>query len=171
MNAISGCLGGLVVREAVVIHSGLLVREVFQAVPLRARLRVDVHLIVESSETKRGEITERLSKTTRYSMQPRYHRRGMYSHYFLLELLPAKAREFHILQTPIELDVLAGADLVGSSADYVRREEVEGSHFIFHAVLVEEAPQTALRLIFDFRELVEIWKMEVRVAGEGAGHG
>lgn len=67
--------------------------------------------------------------------------------------------------------MLASADLVGRSADHVGREEIKRPDFIFHAILIEEAPQAALRLILDFWKLIEVWKLEVCSAGEGAGHG
>lgn len=57
MNAIPGRLRGFVVREAIVIHSRFLVREVLQTVPLRTGLSIDIDLIVQSSESQGSEIT------------------------------------------------------------------------------------------------------------------
>ena len=117
---------GLLVGEPVVVHPRLLVRKVLQAIPLRARLRVDIHLIVQRCEPQPRQI-----------------------HHLLLERLPAEARELHVLQSPVELDVLAGADLVGGAPDYIWCEQVQRADLIVVAVFVEEAPEAALRLALD----------------------
>lgn len=67
--------------------------------------------------------------------------------------------------------MLTGADLVGGSTDYVWCEKIESSYFVLRSILVEEAPQAALRLVFNLWKLIKVWKMEVRRPGESAGHG
>jgi len=79
--------------QAVVVLPTRLVGEMLQAVPLRAGLRVDGDFVVHG--TKFGEVAE--------------------INFLLMQLLAVEARELNIVQRPVELDALAGADLARSS--------------------------------------------------------
>lgn len=148
VDAVLNRLRSLFVREAIVVHPRLLVRKVLQAIPLRARLRVDVHLVVQSREAKPGQI-----------------------HDLLLESLPTETGELHVLQPPVKLDVLAGADLVGGAADHVGCQQVQRADLVVVAIFVEEAPEATLGLALDFGKLFEGGELEVRGACYGAGDG
>jgi hypothetical protein len=78
MDAILRRLRSLLMRETIVVHPRLLVCKVLQAVPLRARLCVDVNLVIQRRETKRRQV-----------------------HYFLFERLSTEARELYVLQAPV----------------------------------------------------------------------
>ena len=91
------------VREAVVVRAAGLVGKVLETVPLRARLRIDVHLIVHSLPLcEVGEVD-----------------------LLLVELLAVEAGELYIVERPVELDVLAGTDFLGGGLDDGGGEEVD----------------------------------------------
>jgi hypothetical protein len=92
------------VSQAIVILLTGLVGKVLQAVPLRAGLRVDVHFIVHGCPVcEVGKVD-----------------------FLLVELLAAEAGELHVVQRPVELHVLARADLFGGGLDNSGGEEVDG---------------------------------------------
>ena len=86
----------LLMGKPIIIHPRLLMRKMLQAIPLRPGLRININFIVQRREPQPRQI-----------------------HNLLLESLPAESRELHVLQSPIELDVLARADFVGGAADYI----------------------------------------------------
>jgi hypothetical protein len=148
MDAVLGTRGSLLMGKAIVVHPRLLMCKVLQAIPLRSALSVNIDLVVQRREPKPSKV-----------------------HNLLLESLSPKARELHILQPPVELHVLAGADLVRGAPDYVGCKQVQGSDLVVVAILVEEAPEAALGLALDSGQLVEGGELEVRGAGYGAGDG
>jgi hypothetical protein len=148
VDAVLGRSRSLFVREPVIVHPRLLMRKMLQAIPLRPALRVDIHLIIQRREPESGKI-----------------------HNLLLKRLPAKPGELHILQPPIELDVLARADFVRGAPDDVGGQEVEGPDLVVVAVFVEEAPEAALGLALDSGQLVEGGELEVCGACYGACDG
>lgn len=108
-----------------------------QAIPLTSTLRVDIELIVESEESQFLEVNNRLA-----------------------ELLASETREFHIVQCPVELDVLACLDLAACGFDDVGGEQVERANLIFLACragrfVVVLTPAAALGLAVDFGKVVE----------------
>ena len=92
------------VRQPVVVLPSRLVTKVLKRVPLRARLGVDVKLVVHGFEAE-GLHEVDLS---------------------LGELFAAEARELHIVKRPIQLDMLARVDFAGRGLDDLGREEVDG---------------------------------------------
>ena len=134
-------------REAVVVETCFLVGDMFQRVPLAADLGVEVDFVVEGFDVEGlAEVDEGL-----------------------FEFLTAETAELHVGEGPVELDVFACLDLAGGFADDGGGEEVDGADFVFFAAFVEEAPETALGLAFDFREVVEGGEVGSWVGG--AGHG
>lgn len=67
-----------------------------QAVPLRAALRVDIDLIIQRTEPQGRQI-----------------------HHLLLKWLATEARKLHVLETPVQLYVLACGDLAAGFSDDV----------------------------------------------------
>lgn len=92
------------VRQSVVVLTAGLMCEMLQTIPLRAGLCVDVNLVIHGLP---------IGKVRKVDL-------------FLVKLLPAKARELHVVQRPVELDVFAGADLFGGSLDDRGGEKVDG---------------------------------------------
>lgn len=82
-------------RETVIIRLRRLVREMLQAIPLRASLRVYADFVVVGAEGGEiGEVDAGLGKG-----------------------FAAEAGELHVVEGPIELDVCAGGDFAGGSKD------------------------------------------------------
>lgn len=75
-------LRSLVMRQTVIIAPAFLMREVFQTIPLRAGLGVDVDLVVEGGEAEGCEIDD-----------------------FLVEFFASEAGELHVVEGPVELQV------------------------------------------------------------------
>lgn len=104
MRAISVVLCRFRVSKTVVVHAAGLVCKVFQTIPLGTRLSIDVNFVVHCLPVcEVGEVD-----------------------LLLMELLAAETRELNVVQWPVELDVFACADLLRSSLDYSRSEEVNG---------------------------------------------
>jgi len=82
-------LSSLFVREAIVVSLGCLMSEVFQTIPLRSGLGVDVDLIIHGDEFR--EVSE--------------------VDFLLVELLAVEARELDIVEWPVKLNAFAGSDL------------------------------------------------------------
>lgn len=75
----------------------------FQTVPLRARLCIDIDFIIHSLP---------LCEVLKVD-------------FLLVELLAAEAGKLHIVKWPVKLDVFARADLLGSGLDDGGGEEVD----------------------------------------------
>lgn len=97
MRPISHRRQSFLVREPIVVKPALLVREMLQAVPLATRLRVDTHFIVQGARSAQNwpEIFDGV-----------------------LDFLPEENGELGaFVVAPIELDVLAGPDLLFCAQD------------------------------------------------------
>lgn len=103
MRAISIVLCRFRMSKTVVVHAAGLVCKVFQTVPLRARLSIDVDFVVHCLPVREVREVDLL----------------------LVELLAAEARELNVVQWPVELDMFASADFLRGSLDYSGSEEID----------------------------------------------
>lgn len=135
----------------------------FQTIPLRARLRVNLNLIIQSKE-------------------------ALFLHllHIVLNRNAAKARKLDIVHGPVQLDMAAGLNLPRSLFDSLCIQEVDGystkivtwsansklyhsdslscekkltAKLILFAASVKKPPQTALRLPRHRRQLVKVGKL------------
>lgn len=93
----------LFMRQPIIVLLACLVGEMLQAIPLRARLRVDVHFIVHGAE---------LAKVSKINL-------------LLCELFSVEAGELDVVKRPVELDALACCDLAGGGEHDGWGEEVD----------------------------------------------
>lgn len=90
VDSVCIALQSLLMSQTVVVFLGRLVSKVLEGIPLTARLRIDVELIVHAGESKRLFEVD----------------------LGLFEVLATEAGELHIVEGPVELDVFTILDFL-----------------------------------------------------------
>jgi hypothetical protein len=103
MRTVRDTVSCLFMREAIVVHAARLVREVLQTIPLRSSLSVDVKFVIVGTE---------IGKVCKVDL-------------LLLELFAIESGELNVVELPVKLDVLSGANFFRRRFHDSRGEEVD----------------------------------------------
>jgi len=122
-----------------------LTTNMFMPIPLTSTLRIEVQLIIQNTRPTHDLPLPILSIL--FCLQlPKYS---------ILKHPPPKARELHILQPPIQLNMLARLDLRTRLLHNHGREHVQCANLVLDWAVIPVTPHAALRLAGDVRQIVD----------------